>query len=221
MVFSSHFLMQDISQEQWEQMMHCFSAVHRRFLRGQSICDYGEGNNVVGIIESGSAVLVRTDALGNRSILEILKAGAVFGDAFAFSSISTASISVVCDAPAEVLFIEYQHILKRCEKACEHHSLLVQNMLRLIADKVVTLNERLEVLSNRTIRQKLISYFLLLSAQQNSFQIELPFSMVALAEYIASDRSAMMRELRKMRDEGWILVEKRQITLLAPLLQSQ
>ena len=112
-----------------------------------------------------------------------------------------------------MVFIDYHHILKRCERACTHHSLLVQNMLRLISDKAQALSERVDVLSRRSIREKLLCYFNQLAEKEGSRTFQLPFSLSMLADYIATDRSAMMRELKRLKEEGVLRSEGRRITL--------
>ena len=138
----------------------------------------------------------------------------MFGRTLAFSGSRSDTLEVVCRQPCEVLFIDYPHILKRCERACTHHSVLVQNMLRLMSDKAQALSERVDVLSRRSIRDKLMCYFLQQRDRTGSDTFQLPFSLSVLADYIASDRSAMMRELKKMREEGLIENSGRNITLL-------
>ena len=128
------------------------------------------------------------------------------------------STVVVARAPSEIVFIDYAHIIKRCEKACDHHSLLVRNVLRLVADKTVRLSERIQVLSCRSIREKLLCYFNLSAARAGSLRFVLPFSFSELADYICADRSAMMRELGHMRAAGLVYTQGRWITLPAPHL---
>ena len=94
-----------------------------------------------------------------------------------------------------------------------HHSLLVQNMLRLISDKAQALSERVDVLSRRSIREKLLCYFNQLAEKEGSRTFQLPFSLSMLADYIATDRSAMMRELKRLKEEGVLRSEGRRITL--------
>ena len=123
-------------------------------------------------------------------------------------------MEVVCRTPCDVLFIDYPHMLKRCEHACGHHSVLVQNMLRLMNDKAQALSQRVDVLSRRSIREKLLCYFRQLSKKAGSNTFVLPFSLSTLADYIATDRSAMMRELKRLREEGIVRSDGRQFTLL-------
>lgn len=196
------------------QMMECFDAHERHYTAGQTICEYDQNSTLVGILESGSASLIRIDIYGVRTILETLMPGEVFGEVLAFSGLSGDSISVVCDKDATVLFFEYSHIVHTCTNNCAHHTALLENMFRLIARKSMALSERVEVLSRRTIRDKLLCYFSLQAMKQNNCSFELPFSVSALADYICSDRSAMMREMKNMRENGMIQADGRKITLL-------
>ena len=121
---------------------------------------------------------------------------------------------MVCRTSCEVVYIHYSQILKRCENACLHHSVLVQNMLRLISEKAQALSQRVDVLSRRTIRDKLLCCFQQLADKAGSDRFTLPFTLATLADYIATDRSAMMRELKRLREEGVLRSDGRQFTLL-------
>ena len=112
---------------------------------------------------------------------------------------------------------EYAHIMKRCENACAHHSRLVENMFRLVAGQARQLSRRVEVLSRRSIREKLLCYFQLCRLEAGGEEFTLPFTLSALADYISADRSAMMRELKKMREEGLVAIEGRRVKLREPL----
>lgn len=94
-----------------------------------------------------------------------------------------------------------------------HHSQLVNNILVIISDKTRSICEHLEVLSGRTIRDRLNNYFEILSLKSGSNTFKLPFTMTALADYLSVDRSAMSRELKKMKDEGLIQTNKGIVTI--------
>ena len=208
-------LFQDISYEEYSRLLTCFQAVQKSFRSDDLIYDFSSPqNDAVGIVERGCAALIRIDEEGVATVMEELGPGGVFGRTLAFAGASGDSLQVVCRTPCDVLFIEYPHILKRCEHACNHHSVLVQNMLRLMSDKTQALSQRVDVLSRRSIREKLLCYFRQLSERAGSNTFTLPFSLSTLADYIATDRSAMMRELKRLREEGAIRSDGRQFTLL-------
>ena len=207
-------LFQDISYEEYCRMLDCFQAVQRSFRTDDLIYDFSsKESNAVGIIERGEASVIRIDKDGVSTVLEELSVGGVFGRTLAYAGSVRDSMEVVCRTPCDVLFIDYPDIFKRCEKACTHHSVLVQNMLRLMADKAQALSLRVDVLSRRSIREKLLCYFRQLSEQEGKQTFTLPFSLSTLADYIATDRSAMMRELKRLKEEGVIRSDGRKITL--------
>ena len=213
MEYGSLALFYDITDQEVEAMIQCFRMRRCRFHPGQIICTYGESAGEVGVLVSGEAELVRLDYAGNRTILERLETGGVFGESLAFTPTLGDCVEVVSAAGSEVLFMEYSHIMKRCENACAHHSKLVQNMFRLVAEQTRRLSQRVEVLSRRSIRDKLMCWFQLrrLAAGSNAFL--LPFTLSALADYISADRSAMMRELKRMKEEGLVEMDGRRVTL--------
>ena len=210
-------LFQGISYEEYRRLLTCFQAVQKTFRPEELIYDFSSPqSDAVGIVERGGAVLIRIDEEGVSTVMEELGPGGVFGRTLAFSTSSRDSMEVVCRTVCDVLFIDYAHILKRCEHACSHHSVLVQNMLQLMSQKAQALSQRVDVLSRRSIREKLLCYFRQLSEEAGSAAVTLPFSLSTLADYIATDRSAMMREMKRLREEGVIRSDGRRITLLEP-----
>ena len=109
---------------------------------------------------------------------------------------------MLADDVCDVLMIDYEHIVKRCPKACAHHSTVVANLVKLMSEKTQALSEHLEILSRRTTREKLTAYFSLLAAKNKSAYFTLPFSQTSLADYICVDRSALSAQLSRLRREG-------------------
>lgn len=210
-------LFRDISETDCREMLECFHAVRRQFRTDELIYDFS--SDAVGVLEWGEASLIRLDEEGVSTVLETLGPGGVFGKTLAFAG-SMDSLEVVCRVPCGVLFIDYAHILSRCQNACLRHSVLVQNMLGLMASKAQALSERVDVLSRRSIREKLLCCFRQLAQQAGDSTFTLPFSLSTLADYIATDRSAMMRELKRLREEGVVRSSGRQFTLCPPKEQN-
>lgn len=206
-------LLQGVSTEECAAMEQCFGVFRQCFAADEEIYDFGDGRNMVGVITSGSAEVERIDERGGRTILEHLEEGGVFGEMLMFDRANDDSVTVICTRPCCVSFVPAASLMKRCEKACAHHTRVVENMFRLVTDKASALSERVEVLSRRSIREKLLRYFTLQSAKCGADSFELPFSLSALADYISTDRSAMMRELKKMREEELVAVNGRIVTI--------
>lgn len=206
-------LFRNISYEEYLRMLTCFQAVQRSYPAEELICDLNAATDAIGILERGSAALIRIDEAGVVTVMEEMGPGGVFGQKLAFGSATGDSLEVVARTACDVTFIDYPHLLKRCENACTHHSILVQNMLGLLSDKAQALSERVDVLSRRSIREKLLCCFRQLAEKSGGAAFTLPFSLSVLADYIATDRCAMMRELRHLKEEGIVSADGRRIVL--------
>lgn len=208
-------LFRNITYEEYRRMLTCFQAVQKSYLTEELVYDFSASRaDAIGIVERGSVSLIRIDEEGVSTVLEEMGPGGVFGRDLAFAGSAGDSLEVVARTPCDILFIDYPHLFRRCENACTHHSILVQNMLGLLSNKAQALSERVDVLSRRSIREKLLCYFRQLAEKSGGDTFTLPFSFSVLADYIATDRSAMMRELRKMKEEGLVSTQGRQVTLL-------
>ncbi|MCC8022473.1 MAG: Crp/Fnr family transcriptional regulator [Clostridiales bacterium] len=205
---------QGVSDEDYARMLACFQARRRDFAAGETILDFNENSRSVGLLVQGSAVMERIDVNGHRMVLEHLDTGELFGELIAFTASTGDSITVTGRTDCRVLFIDYNHFLKRCERACPSHSIVTGNLLRLMGEKAYALSERIEVLGCTTIREKLMCYFRICCAKERSDTIHLAFTMRALAEYLCVNRSAMVRELSHMKSDGLIQLNGRQLTVL-------
>jgi len=210
---SKNALFENVSAESIEKMVPCFDMKKRSFSEKDIISTTEGAKQYVCLLLDGAVSVSRISIDGSLDLLEYLEGGGVFGDAFAFSNREDEFITV-CEKNCSVLFIEKNQITKRCSNACQHHTQVVENMLQLMGNKVVHLTEKVDILSHRSIRGKLMSYFRIQSTKQDNLTFELPFSLLKLANYLCIDRSAMMRELKKMKDEEMIELDGRMVTLL-------
>ncbi len=210
---SKNALFQNVSPESIEKMIPCFDMKKRSFSEKDIIPTVEGSKEYICLLLDGAVSVSRISIDGSLDLLEYLEDTGVFGDAFAFSNQEDEFITV-CEKDCSVLFIEKGQITKRCSNACQHHTQVVENMLQLMAGKVVHLTEKVDILSHRSIRGKLMSYFRIQSTKQGNLTFELPFSLLKLANYLCIDRSAMMREIKKMKDEEMIEMDGRMVTLL-------
>ncbi len=206
-------LFDGVSQQEYAAMMTCFKATVKPYRKGEEV-PMPQGR--VGVVQSGKISLIKIDANGGRTIFEQLREGGVFGDALGFAR-ADASLYLLADEDCSVLYIDYEHIVKRCPNACTHHSTVVANLVKLMSEKTQALSEHLEILSRRTIREKLLAYFSMQAAKNRSAYFTLPFSQTSLADYVCVDRSAMVRELRRMHEEGLVEIERRNVKFTPPV----
>ena len=153
--------------------------------------------------------------MGNRNILTNISQSGLFGETFVCSNIKYIPVTVVAFTKCEILFIEFQKITKFCPSNCNFHNTLINNMLYIIANKNILLNNKIEILSAKTIRDKLISYFnIQINNSNNNSKFTIPFNRDALADFLNINRSSMSRELSKMRDDGIIKFNKNKFEIL-------
>lgn len=168
--------------------------------------------NIIGIILEGKAQIIRTDYNGNRTIMEELEEESVFGTAL--SSLSSDECEIITKEDTKVLIIDYDHILESENNNYAYYNQFIKNLLEITTNIIDEKNDRIEILTKKTIRDKLLEYFSIYSKKHGTHIIYLPFSLTDFADYLAVDRSAMSREMRNLKDEGFIDSKGRKITLL-------
>lgn len=201
-----------IDNEELERMIVCFKAQIKTFPSQSKLSSYTENENRIGVILNGEADLIKYDYDGYRNIIEHLGEQDIFGHIF-LQPFDDNDMEVISCTECNVLYFDYEHLIKRCENACIHHSLLVNNILQIFSFKTRRLHSRIEILSQRTIRNKLLIYFQHLAYKHHSNSFQLPFTLNSMADYLFIDRSAMIREMKKLREEGLIESKGRHITL--------
>ena len=206
-------IFQGISAPELACLHDCFGMRESVWQPEATIYDFTGRTDSLGILVEGTALTERVDARGSRSILERLGPGSVFGDRLMFEDTTGDLVSVIASTPCRVWFMDGSRLTHFCPNACAHHTRLVENLFRLMTAKATSLAERVEVLSRRSIREKLLCFFRLEQTRSGDDIFPLPFTLGALADYISADRSAMMRELRKMRQEGLVEISGKKVRL--------
>ena len=199
------------SKEFVNDISKCANAFIGNYKQGAKVTEFGTNNKVVGIVIRGEIDVIREDELGNRTILEKLLPNSIFaeqltyyGDDFTYAISSTDS---------SIVILTYDYIIKSCSRNCEHHQKLVSRISELLIERSTLLSKRVDILSRKTTRDKLIAYFKTLTDEESD-KIHIPYSYSNLAEYLCIDRANLMRELKKMEDEKIIKREKQDITLM-------
>lgn len=203
----------DISNFLDDFSKECSKAQIKTFQKGEIITTYLVNRNQLCILIEGSADLIRYESNGSQSIIEHFSSSDLFGEIF-YSLTTNNELFVLAKKNCKVLFFSYDNFHKKCKKTCKFHDTLVTHLPDLILNKSISLNTRIEVLSQRSIRDKLLKYFNIMSARSLNKTFFLNFSLTDLADYLSIDRSAMMRELKNLQDDKIIKKEKNKITLL-------
>ncbi len=218
MKYSNCPLFKNLNEKEIKALLFCFKAKEYKFLQGEEICSFNSKKGVLGIVLQGKAFVKKLDFNGNYFILENLNSFDIFSDQISYVTTDVNYISVYATSDVTVLMFDFAEVFKRCSKACKHHSTLVENLMQIVIEKTKTLSQRIELLSNKTIKDKFLGYCNLMlknnryKKDANSF--ELSMSYTSLAEYLCVDRSALMREIKKLNDQKIIKTDKKTITVL-------
>lgn len=196
-------LFSHISPEEQERMKICFCMREAVYHNNEIIMEYTNAMEKIGLIVEGQAALYCSDADGNQYLMDELKKDSVFGEPLLLPDESQ-HYYVCAKAETKVLFIDYEHVIKRCENACKFHSQMISNLLQMIAMRASQQASRIYVLSRTSTRRKIMAYLNAVAGEHRGKRFTLPMSYTMLAEYLSVDRSAMMRELKNLTEEGVI-----------------
>ncbi|MGN0478382.1 MAG: Crp/Fnr family transcriptional regulator [Hominenteromicrobium sp.] len=206
-------LFRDIRPDEAERLLHCLNAFQRRYEKNGVILRMGSTAPAIGIVLSGSATVESCDVWGNRSVLDRVGPGAVFAETYACLPGEPMMVSVVAAEPTEILFLRAAKLLSPCASACGCHAQLIRNLLAVSAQKNLTLSRRIFHTSAKTIRERVLSYLSFQAIREKSDSFSIPFNRQQLADYLGVDRSALSKELSKMRADGLIDFHKNRFVL--------
>lgn len=207
-------LFSGVGNDEISAMLNCLQAKLVTYKKGEYVFRQGEHVNRISLLTEGKLLVQSDDFWGNRSIINIIDIGEMFGEAYASPESEAITNDVIAEEDSTVIFFDIQKILTVCPSACKFHSIVIQNLFFAISDKNRKLVQKMGHMSKRTTRAKLISYLSEEARRQNKNTFTIPFNRQQLADFLSVDRSAMSNELCKMRDEGLISFNKNQFTLL-------
>ena len=207
-------LFQGVQEADMEAMLACLGAKQYTAGKGTTIFCEGDPAVYVGIVLSGAIRVIREDYYGNRSIVAHMEPGEVFGESFACAGVRSLPVSVVAEEDCRYLLIDCQRITVSCTSACAFHSRMIYNLLQLVARKNLVFNQKLEITSKRTTREKLMAYLMSQCKLQGKEEFTIPYDRQALADYLEVDRSGLSAEISKLRKEGKLLCDKNRFRLL-------
>ena len=207
-------LFKNISEDNLLTMLSCLGAKTEIFDKKYTIMAEGTPAKYIGIVLSGSAQIIQVDYYGNRSILSSLEHSQVFAEAFAAAEIKSIPVSIVANEPSEIMFIDCTHIMHTCSNNCGFHNQLIFNLMQDIAAKTILFHQKIEIISKRSTREKLLTYLSFYSKKTGSASFDIPYDRQELADYLEVDRSGLSAEISKLRSEGLLNSYKKHFELL-------
>lgn len=199
-----------LSDGELKELSACLCAEEKSFKKNDIITKYQKNDKKAGIVRSGLAYLISINDNGETSILDYYESGNIFGQNFSPNT-GINLYYIFAKQNTEVTFYSYDKLISCCDNNCRKHKQYINNLISCYVSRTQI---HIDILTQRSIRAKLMTYFRYISRQNNNTAFSLPLSLSDLADYIAADRSAMMREIKKMNNENIITSKGSTITLL-------
>ncbi|MBR3972783.1 MAG: Crp/Fnr family transcriptional regulator [Oscillospiraceae bacterium] len=207
-------LFDGIRMDDLAAMLCCIGGHTVTAAKGQPIFQEGDPATHVGMVLSGAVRMIREDYYGNRSIVAHIEPSELFGESYACAGISSLPVSIVADEDSTILLMDCRRITTTCCNACEFHNRIIFNLLKLVATKNLVFDQKIQVTSKRTTREKLMAYLLTQAKIQGSSSFLIPYDRQELADYLEVDRSGLSAQISKLRREGILESKKNRFTLL-------
>ena len=209
-------LFKNIPETEYEDVIHCLQASVRTYPKDAPIFTAGDTPSCIGVVLSGNLAIVQVDYWGSRNILSVIDSGDLFGEAFACAEVPALPVSVTARTDCQVLLIPHEKLLSSSSSACSFHTRLIQNLIRVLAQKNIGLTQKIRHISKKSTRQKIMSYLssCAIAAGSNTFTI--PLNRQEMADYLSVERSALSSVLSSMQKEALIQFHKNQFQIQNP-----
>lgn len=201
--------------ENLEEVLSCLGTLEKSYLKDEVILLAGTPIKSLGIIIKGEIQILREDYMGNRTILTELNPGQIFGESFACAGLLESPVTVLAKKKSDIVFLGIHRIIATCSNNCPFHNKIIENLLKLLARKNILLNDKNQLLSQRSIRDKVMSYLSTNAQKKGTSTFEIPFTRNELADFLCVDRSALSRVLSQLQKEGVIHYHKDQFKILS------
>src|SRR5574344_223422 len=203
-----------INENEKKSLLNCLRAVKKTYLKDEIIFDYANEIKTVGYVVTGKIHLLKDDYDGKKLIIAEIKQGETFGESIVCTDMVANSTVAVAKEKSEILFLDIKRILSVCQNSCPFHKKLVENILKIVAQKNMYLQKRIELLGKRTLSEKILEFLHDIKAEQKTAIFEIPYTREQMADYLGADRSALSRELSKLKQAGMIDYHKNSFNLL-------
>ena len=205
-------LFKDITPDNKSKLLKLLETSNFTYQKGVNIAYLFKDKESIGLVLSGSLDIIRIDYNGTRTIIETIYEEEILGTSL--TSLLSNDYEIITREDTKILWLDYNVILGINDVKYTYYNQFIKNLLMIALEKNTLKNERIEILTQKTIRNKLLEYFRIEALKNRSKIIYLKSTWQDLADYLAIDRCAMTRELKYLKEEGFISVKGRVITLL-------
>ena len=204
----------NLKKDEIINILKFFSYSKKDFEKNNFIFEIGKPISKIGIILSGEINIIKEDFWGNRNILNKFKSGEIFGEVFALAKVSPNNILVETSQNSKILFLDLTNFSIDNENNSNEILKFLSNIFKISLKKNILFTEKLEHITKKTIREKIISYLSTEALKNRSNSFFIKFDRQELADYLFVERSALSRELSSMKKDGLIEYNKNYFTLI-------
>ena len=203
-ILKNVLLFKNLTEDEIDTFLKCLNSKKKNYFKDEYLFVAGDSIKDIGIILKGNIHIIKEDYLGNRNILTTLGVGDIFAEVFVCAKLEEIPVSIYAVSDCEILFLEYGKLINTCSAVCNFHSKVIDNMVFTIAAKNLILSQKIEILTKRTTREKILNFLSLQASNKHSNKFAIQFNRQELADFLCVDRSAMSSELGRLKDEGLI-----------------
>ena len=202
-----------ISTDEIMDFLICSKAEMKQYSKGEIIISQGEKISSIGILVEGKAEAMKIDPYGNAYLAAQVSEGNIFADLLAAGEDRECPVTVIATKDSIACMIPWKSVLIRCEKNCQKHNIILENLIKAFSNKFFELFSRIDCLTARKVEDKVLT-LLEKYRKDGEDKIKLPFDREGMANYLAIDRSALSRELSRMKSKGIIDYNKNEFVIL-------
>lgn len=202
-----------INASEVHSLLNCLNAKIIEFDKNEIVVHEGNLLSKFGLVVEGELQLVQYDYFGNKNILSTIGPLQIFGEAFSYSGLKM-PFTVECSLKTVVILFNSDKISTPCENCCIFHRRLINNLLKIISEKNILLTQKIECISKRTTREKILAYLSIEAVKKENNEFSINLDRQRLADYLGVERSAMSAEISKLRKENIIECKKNIFKLL-------
>lgn len=205
-------LFKNISEKHIDKLLHVLKASTISYRKNVDILSNNNMDDFFAIIEEGCIQLIYNDYDGNKTIVEEFHEGEIFSSLI--SQIQSEEITCITKDKTKITYIEFDQITNNEIIKTDSYIIFIKNLIKILSEQVTSKNNRIELLTKKTTRDKILEYLKMQSQKKGSKTFTLPITYTELANYLSVDRSAMTREIKYLKNEGFIETNGRKISLL-------
>lgn len=207
-------LFKNIKSKDIDKVLNCLKAYKKTYSKNEYIINPGEKIDVIGVVLKGQVNIIKETISGNEIVIANINKFGIFGESYAVLNKDDFPLSVKSKKNTKILFLEYQKLISTCHNQCCFHKKLIDNLLKLLAKKNMRLNTRINCVTKKNIKEKLLFYLIEEMNLIDEKTIQIPFNRKELSNYLATNRSSLSRVLSNLKKKEVIDYHKNSFKLL-------